>query len=196
MTTPPPAPELPADLPEPVDDGAASHLLGVRLPHVALASTRGGEVRLDEVAGGRWILFVYPLTGDPEVDVPQGWDAIPGARGCSQEACSFRDFHQALLSAGAEAVLALSTERIGYQRDLAERLHLPYALVSDPDAALADAIGLPTFQASGMPDDYGRLMYRRLTLVVRGARVEHVFYPVFPPGDHAAEVLAWLESAG
>lgn len=177
---------LPDDLPVPHDDGAARHLPGRVLPPLRFVTTDGDEVRLDAVSAGRWVLYLYPLTGDPAADLPAGWDQIPGARGCSWEACSFRDGHADLQAQGVRRVLALSTDRAAYQRDLVCRLHLPYPMASDPELSLARALDLPTFPAAG------RVLYRRLTLIVDGDRITHVFYPVFPPDRHAAEVLQWL----
>lgn len=177
---------LPDNLPAPVDDGAARHLPGRTLPKLAFPATDGSEVRLDDVCAGRWVLFIYPLTGEPGADIPKGWDEIPGARGCSQEACSFRDLLSALRAEGAERVVALSTDRAEYQQALVQRLHLPYPLVSDPALALGRALDLPTFEANG------QTLYKRLTMIVRGNTIEHVFYPIFPPDTHAAEVLEWL----
>jgi len=151
MTLPQPAP-LPDGLTAPLDDGAAAHLPGCTLPAVSLPATDGTRVALDEVATGRWVLFCYPLAGEPGVDMPRGWDEIPGARGCSQEACSFRD------------------------------------------QLLAEALGLPTFTAQATPRRHGgpQRLYKRLTLVLDGTRVEHLFYPVFPPDTHATQVVDWL----
>ncbi len=140
MTLPQPAP-LPGGLVAPVDDGAAAHLPGLMLPPVSLTATDGMPVALDEVATGRWVLFCYPLTGEPGIDVPRGWGEIPGARGCSQEVCSFRDELGALHEAGAEQVLAVSSNDTGYQRELADRLHLPYPLLSNPAFTLAETLG-------------------------------------------------------
>lgn len=194
---------LPEDLPIPVDDGAAAHLPGRHLPSLVLTATGGEQVPLDNVSTRRWVLYVYPLTGDPRVDVPRGWDAIPGARGCSQEACSFRDSFAALRAAGVEQVLALSSDRSDYQTDLVARLRLPYPMLSDPTLSLAKALGLPTFttgveglgamtgSAEGEERE-GVELYKRLTLVIDHDRIEHVFYPVFPPERHAEEVLDCL----
>lgn len=195
MPLPQPGP-LPADLPGPVDDGAADHLPDLRMPHLALPSTDENLVTLDEVAAGRWVLFIYPLTGEPGVDIPRAWDQIPGARGCTQEVCSFRDQLATLAEVGIEQVLALSSDTSEYQRELANRLHLPYPLLSDPRLQLAEALVLPTFTAQAVPRRNGgaQQLYKRLTLVVRGTRIEHVFYPVFPPDAHAAQVVDWLRT--
>lgn len=179
-------PALPDDLPAPTDDGAADHLPGLTLPGLTLRASDGGDIRLAAVASGRWLLYIYPMTGRPGVDVPKGWDEIPGARGCSQEACGFRDNDAELRCAGVQQVFGLSTDSTDYQRELADRLHLPYAMLSDPDLALAGELGLPTFEA------VGRRLYKRLTMVVRGSVIEHVFHPIFPPDTHAAQVLSWL----
>jgi len=183
---------LPPSLPEPVDDGAAAHLPGTAMPPITLASTAGGEFRVDRVPDGfgRLILYAYPKTGRPGVALPEGWDEIPGARGCTPESCGFRD-HAADLAAAGAAVAGVSAQDTAYQKEAAKRLRLPFPLLSDVDGRLAEALRLPVFTVEG------ENLLKRLTLVVRagpdgGARIEHVFYPVFPPGEHAAEVLAWL----
>ncbi|GEK20606.1 peroxiredoxin [Cellulomonas xylanilytica] len=177
---------LPDDLPAPAADGAADHLAGARLPALGLPATDGSTVTLDTLGPGRTVLYAYPLTGRPGTDLPDDWDAIPGARGCTAEACAFRDHHADLLAAGAAAVYGLSTQDTAYQREAVERLHLPFAMLSDAALAVTRAMDLPTFDAAG------RTLLRRLTMVVRDGVVEKVFYPVFPPDRHAAEVLAWL----
>ena len=177
--------ELPSDLPVPDDDGAAAHLTGMRMPHVVLASTRGRKVDLSSLGGDRTVLYLYPRTGRPGHEVPAGWDAIPGARGCTPESCGFRDHFRELKGLGA-GVFGLSTQDTAYQREAAQRLELPFELLSDVDFQLTDAMRLPTFEFEGV-----RLL-KRLTMVVRDGAVEHVFYPVFPPDSHAEQVVAWL----
>jgi peroxiredoxin len=179
---------LPDDLPVPHDDGAADHLPGLAMPSVALAGSRGGEVDLAALGSGRTVLYVYPMTGTPGVALPDGWDEIPGARGCTPESCGFRDHFDELRDAGASAVFGLSTQTPETQREVAARLALPFELLSDPDAFLGDRLGLPTFQAGGAT------RYRRITLILQAGAIEHVFYPIFPPDGHAAEVLAWLST--
>lgn len=177
--------ELPHDLPAPVDDGACDHLVGIRLPSIPLLSTAGRLVDVSRSAG-RTVIYVYPRTGRPDVDPPQGWNEIPGARGCTPQSCAFRDHYQELRRHGAQ-VFGLSTQDTEYQREAAERLHLPFELLSDAALAFTKSLRLPTFTVEGMP------LIRRLTLIVREARIEKVFYPVFPPDRNAADVLAWLE---
>jgi peroxiredoxin len=177
---------LPDDLPAPVDDGAADHLPGAAVPDIELAATDGGSVSLAALSG-RTVVYAYPRTGRPgEPSLVDDWDLIPGARGCTPETCGFRDHHAELAAAGA-AVFGLSTQDSAYQRELVERLALPFAILSDERLALTQALRLPTFEAAG------HTLLRRLTLIVRDARIEHVFYPVFPPDRHAVDVLAWLE---
>ena len=177
---------LPDDLPVPEDDGAADHLPGVPMPAVVLPATAGAAVDLSDLGPGRTVLFVYPLSGRPGVALPPGWDEIPGARGCTPEATGFREAHTALREAGTDAVYGLSAQDTAYQGELAERLELPYALLSDSNLVLAERLGLPTFVTSELT------LYRRLTLIVTGGLIEHAFYPIFPPDGHAAEVLGWL----
>jgi peroxiredoxin len=190
--------QLPTDLPTPLDDGRADHLTGMRMPALALPSTAGGEVRLDVTPTGRarMVVYAYPLTGLPGVDPPAGWDDIPGARGCTPEACGFRD-HAADLAACGAAVAGLSTQTTGYQRAAARRLGLPFPLLSDHELRLATALRLPTFLTELRPAHDGggrRTLLKRLTLVVSRGVIEKVFYPVFPPDRHAEEVLRWLRN--
>ncbi|MEC3917565.1 MerR family transcriptional regulator [Nocardia sp. CDC160] len=177
---------LPPDLPIPVDDGAAAHLPGMPMPPLRLRSTTGAMVDLGALPAGRTVVYLYPLTGRPDADIPTGWNEIPGARGCTPEACGFRDHHTELLAAGAAAVFGLSSQETAYQQEVVERLRLPFAMLSDPDRTLAAALTLPTFEA------VGETLYKRLTLIVRDGVIEHVFYPVFPPDRHAHQVLEWL----
>jgi peroxiredoxin len=175
---------LPDDLPVPEDDGAADHLLDAAVPPMALPATTGETIDLAALTG-RTVLFCYPRTGRPDEELPPGWNAIPGARGCTPEACGFRDAHAQFAELGVR-VLALSTQPGDYQREMAERLHLPFPVLSDEELELTRALRLPTFETSGMT------LLKRLTLVIDDGRIEHVFYPVFPPDSHAAEVVTWL----
>jgi peroxiredoxin len=178
---------LPPDLPVPVDDGAADQLPGMRLPALGFPSTHGGEVDLAGAArrAGTLVLYVYPRTGTPGEPSPDGWDAIPGARGCTPQSCAFRDHDAELRAAGAE-VLGLSAQPAPEQAAFAAREQLPFALLADPRLALAAALRLPTFTAAGMR------LYKRITLIVQDSTIAKVFYPVFPPDRNAADVLAWL----
>jgi peroxiredoxin/DNA-binding transcriptional MerR regulator len=171
-----------------LDPGTLGYLTGRRLPGLALPATSGGPLRIDGLGGGRTVLYLYPLTGRPDRDLPEGWKTIPGASGCTPQACGFRDHHQQLVDAGASRVFGLSSQDSGYQRELVERLRLPFTMLSDAGFTLASVLGLPTFQVTGMR------LYRRLTLVVRGQLIEHVFYPVTEPERHAEQVLTWLRS--
>jgi len=176
---------LPPDIPVPQDDGAARHLAGMRLPDMALPATSGSDVNLAGLLG-RTVLYIYPRTGVPGVDAPPGWDDIPGARGCTPQSCGFRDHFAELKGLGVAHLFGLSTQDTGYQREVAERLHLPFAILSDAKLALTRALKLPTFTTSGMT------LLKRMALVVDNGVIAKVFYPVFPPDKNAAEVIAWL----
>jgi peroxiredoxin len=178
---------LPPDLPAPVDDGAADHLDGTALPGLALPSTSSAEIDLAAAAEGTLVLYLYPRTGRPGESLPEGWDEIPGARGCTPQACAFRD-HLGELRSHRAGVLGLSAQPLAEQLEFARRVGIPYPLLSDPQLRLAAALRLPTFEVAGMR------LYRRLTLIARNGRVAKVFYPVFPPDRNAADVVAWLES--
>lgn len=175
---------LPPDLPMPLDDGACDHLVGLKIPHCNLRSTRNEWIDPATVPG--WlVMYCYPMTGQPDVALPPGWDQIPGARGCTPQSCDFRDHHMELQQLGAQ-VYGLSTQATSYQREAAERLHLPFALLSDVNLDFIDALGLPTFEIAGMR------LNKRVTLIVRDGVIEHYFYPVFPPDKNSEQVIKWL----
>lgn len=177
---------LPHDLAAPDDDGATDHLPGMPLPAIALSSTDGDRVDVGDLGDGRVLIYVFPMTGSPEQDMPDGWDAIPGARGCSPHNCDMRNHYTDLVQGGVRRIFGLSSQPSAYQHALVEALRLPYPLLTDEDRALAKNPGLPTFTAGGLT------VYRRLALLIRDGRIEHVFYPVFPPDQHAQVVLDWL----
>ena len=175
--------QLPTDLPAPVDDGAASHLEGGFLPEVTLGATDGSTVDLASLVG-RHVIYIYPMTGRPGVPLPDGWDGIPGARGCTPQSCAFRD-HHAELKALNTKVFGLSAQVTDYQQEVHERLHLPFQLLSDSDLILKGKLRLPTFSAAGME------LYKRITLITNDRKILKVFYPVFPPDRSADDVLDW-----
>lgn len=176
-------------MPVPEDDGAGDRLLNATIPSVALPSTAGKEVDLaaPAAADGHLVVYVYPQTGVPGRPVPDGWDRIPGARGCTPQSCAFRDSAAELTGLGA-SVYGLSAQPLGEQHDFAERERLPYPLLNDSEFQLARELGLPTFEANGIR------YFRRLTFIARAGRVVKVFYPVFPPQDNAGDVIAWLKA--
>ncbi len=175
---------LPAGLPTPENDGGADHLEGRLVPPLYLETT-AGELNLAAAAAELLVLYIYPRTGRPGVEPPASWDDTPGARGCTPQACGFRDHGAELRELGA-TVIGLSAQTIDDQREAVERLQLPHAVAADPQLRLADALDLPTFEFDG------RRLYKRLALVAEGGRIVKVFYPVFPPDENAAEIAAWL----
>jgi peroxiredoxin len=174
-------------LPVPEDDGAARHLPGMAIAPTHLRATDGSTVDLSSLRG-RVVIFAYPRTGRPGEPNPDGWDATPGARGCTPQACAFRDHFLELQSLGVDRLFGLSTQGTAWQREAAERLRLPFPILSDESLELTAAMRLPTFRADGMT------LLKRMTLVIRDGMIEHVFYPVFPPDQNAAEVAAWLKA--
>jgi peroxiredoxin len=176
--------ELPKNLPVPVDDGACDHLLGMQLPSVSLASTDGRMVDLKSLPG-RSVVYCYPRTGQPDKEPPEGWNEIPGARGCTPQSCAFRDHHGELQKLGAR-LFGLSTQSTEYQREAVERLNLSFELLSDSELVFTRALRLPTFKVESM------VLIKRLTLILSDGRIEKVFYPVFSPDKNAQEVVAWL----
>jgi peroxiredoxin len=173
---------LPEGLPIPVDDGAADHLTGSRLPDLVLPSSQGAvHVREFDV------LYVYPRTGRPGQPTLPGWDDIPGARGCTPQSCAFRD-HSGELEAFGVRVAGLSAQSLDDQIEFAERNRMPFPVISDEWLDLARDPGLPTFDVEGLT------LYRRLALIAEEGRIVKVFYPVFPPDRNAQDVLEWLKA--
>ncbi len=188
MTILPDPNTLPPDLPAPQDDGQARHLAGRKLPSVELLATDGQRIDLATLAG-RTVVYIYPRTGQPGQPLPTGWDAIPGARGCTPQSCAFRDHYADIKALGVAHLFGLSTQDSDYQREAADRLRLPFPILSDAGLDLTRAIDLPTFSVDGMT------LLKRMALVIDDAVITKVFYPVFPPDQNAAEVLAWLRAS-
>ena len=175
---------LPPNLPAPEDDGAADHLLGTMLPQLTLESSQR-PVSLRELSRERLVLYIYPRTGRPGRPLAPGWDDIPGARGCTPQSCAFRDHVAELAELGA-SIAGLSVQTLDDQVEFAERNHIPYPVIADPELRLGRALRLPTFEVEGAT------LYKRITLVVEACAVAKVFYPVFPPDKNAEAVVTWL----
>lgn len=178
--------QLPTDLPAPQDDGASNHLKGMKLPPVSLNATNGTVVHLGEIKG-RLVIYCYPMTGQPNIALPDGWDQIPGARGCTPQSCSYRDHYQALKALGAE-VIGLSVQSTDYQKEMVDRLHLPFLVVSDADYQFQKALNMPTFVAAGMT------LLKRVTLIANHGVIEAVHYPIFPSDSDPAWVIDYLRT--
>jgi len=174
-------------IPPPIDDGAADHLVGSVLPDTLLPSTQGNSINLS-TEGGLLVVYAYPMTGRPDQDLPTGWDEIPGARGCTPQSCAFRDHAADLSRLGVSNVFGLSTQNTDYQQEAVERLHLPFSLLSDTDLELTRALNLPTMEVEG------KLLIKRLTMIVNDGVIQHVLYPVFPPDKNPEQVMAWLQT--
>ena len=178
--------ELPTDLPIPEDDGACKHLIGMDLPDIELLSTQGGKVNVSTLKG-LTVIYIYPMTGQPGTALPDGWDQIPGARGCTPQSCSFRDHSNELKNLDS-TVYGLSTQSTEYQSEVAQRLHLPFSLLSDEKLKFTKALSLPTMEVEGST------LIKRLTLICEGMVIKHVFYPVFPPDKNVDQVINWLQN--
>jgi peroxiredoxin len=177
--------QLPPDLPIPIDDGATNHLIGMTLPNISLKSIRGDSINLRSIRGNV-VIYCYPMTGQPNVPLPEGWDQIPGARGCTPQSCSFRDHYQELQALGAE-VIGLSVQTSDYQKEMTDRLHLPFPVLSDSNYEFSKAMNMPTFVAAGM------ILLKRVTLICEDGVIKAVHYPVFPSDSDPAWVIDYLK---
>jgi peroxiredoxin len=176
--------DLPNNLPVPEADGACNHLTGSSLPNVTLPATDGTNINPSSIPG--WmVIYCYPMTGRPDTALPDGWDEIPGARGCTPQSCSFRDHHQELTVLKTQ-VFGLSVQSSDYQAEAVERLHLPFPLLSDSKLEFANALNLPMLEVNDM-----RLL-KRVTMIAKDGAIQKVFYPVFPPDKNIDDVLVWL----
>jgi peroxiredoxin len=177
--------ELPRDLPMPTDDGAAKHLSGLHLPSILLNATNGSSINIGNLKGWH-VIYIYPMTGQPNTPLPAGWDAIPGARGCTPQSCSFRDYFDDFAELNVK-VYGISTQTAEQQLEAKKRLHLPFELLSDSQLMLRNAVNFPMFQVGELN------LYKRLTIVINDNQIVKVFYPVFPPDKNAEEVIEWLK---
>lgn len=178
--------DLPSDLPIPIDDGKCNHLTGMDLPDITLSSTNYNKINLCQLTGLS-VLYFYPMTGRPEIDLPTGWNEIPGARGCTPQSCSFRDNHQ-IFTTYKVNVYGISTQSTSYQREMIERLHLPFDILSDEKLELTNKLNLPTFVINDM------ILIKRITFICRDNKIVKVFYPVFPPDKNVFEVINWIKN--
>jgi len=178
--------ELPADLPIPQDDGSTDHLKGMQLPRVSLQASNGKRIDLADIKG-RLVIYCYPMTGQPNVALPDGWDQIPGARGCTPQSYSFRDHYKELQALSTE-VIGLSVQTTEYQKEMVDRLHLPFPVVSDLHYQFQQALNMPTFVTAGMT------LLKRVTLIANNGVIEAVHYPIFPSDSDAVWVVDYLKN--
>lgn len=178
--------ELPKGLPVPTDDGAANHLVGLYLPNIQLNATNGEVVQLNELKG-KYVIYIYPMTGQPSIALPEGWDSIPGTRGCTPQSCSFRDHANELAKLNTN-IFGLSSQTTEYQLEVKSRLHLPFELLSDATFLLKKLLKLPTFYAGNIK------LYKRLTMIIDNGQIIKTFYPVFPPDKNVGDVIEWLKN--
>ena len=176
---------LPENLPIPEDDGACDHLVGMNLPEFDLPSTGGDLINLSKLKG-KVVIYCYPMTGRPDVPLPDGWNEIPGARGCTPQSCSYKDHYKEFQELGVE-VYGLSTQTTDYQQEMVGRLSLPFNVLSDSQMELTQAINLPTFVVTGM------VLLKRLTMIAEDSVIKSVHYPVFPSDSDPDWVLDYLE---
>ena len=179
--------KLPSNLPIPEEDGACRHLLNANIPSVSLANQEGNLLKLKRNDTFRIILYCFPMTGHPEKPLPIGWDSIPGARGCTPQACSFRDHYDDLIKLNAIPI-GLSTQNVNELKEMSKRLKIPYDVVSDANLNFVNLMKLPTFNVNQ------RVFIKRLTLIIENSIIKKVFYPIFPPDLHINNVINWLEN--
>lgn len=133
---------LPKNFPNPQNDGACDHLKNRKLPSISLSSTDDSQIDFP-IISNRVIIYLYPMTGRPDMALPDGWDEIPGARGCIPQSCSFSDHYSELKELNT-SVYGLSTQTTEYQKEAANHLHLPFPIVSDKNLEFIKSLNIPT----------------------------------------------------
>ena len=178
---------LPTNLPKPKQDGACDHLLNTKIPDISLPTQDGNFLKLNRIDTFRLVIYCYPMTGHPRRPLPENWDTIPGARGCTPQTCSFRDHYDQIIVNNAVPI-GLSTQSVEDLKEMTVRLQIPYDIVSDQQLLFASSLKLPTFSIGN------KKFIKRLTLIIEKSVIKHFFYPIFPPNKHIDEVLEWLKN--
>tara|TARA_B100001057_G_scaffold287699_1_gene287773 strand:- start:87 stop:629 length:543 start_codon:yes stop_codon:yes gene_type:complete len=171
--------------PKPKDYEKPSHLLNKHLPAISLKNQQGNLLNLKRTDTFRLILYFYPMTGNPNKILPQNWDQIPGAIGCTSETCAFRDNYEELIKSNAIPI-GISTQTVEDLQEMTNRLLVPYDVLSDSDYFLMNALNIPNFK------NENKIYFKRITLIVEKNIVKKVFYPIFSPNKHINEVLEWV----
>jgi len=175
-------------IPEPKLDFNLEHLNQLIIPDLKLNSTDDTTVSLSNLKGIT-VIYVYPMTGVPGKELPEGWDEIPGARGCTPQSCSFRDNFSKLKKLGVNNIFGLSTQSTEYQKELATRLHLPYTILSDEKLEFSKKLKLPMFKVLKMN------LLKRITLILKDNKIIKYFYPIFPPTKNIEDVINFFEKS-
>ena len=156
------------------------------MPHLTLPATNGLSITLSKLTGTT-IIFCYPMTSKPGVPSPVGWDEIPGARGCTLQSCSYKDNFSELSKLNA-AVYGMSTQDTDYQKEMVERLHLPFSVISDSKFEFCDIMNIPTFTV-----DDKRLM-KRVTMLIENGVIEAIHFPISRSDSDPNWVISYLTS--
>lgn len=166
-------------------DTLRQHLIGRALPSLQLTATDHSSIDLSALPGLS-VVFIYPRSGNPELPAPAEMASVPGAKGCTPQACGFRDAFDDFAALGVQRIFGLSSQDSAYQQELRERTQLPYQLLSDQDCALGKALGLPVYQAGPIE------VYGRAALVIDDGRLVQLYTEIPEPARNAGQILDWL----
>ncbi len=170
----------------PENEGDVNTLKNKNFPNISLPNQDGNLLNLYRLDTFRMVLYFYPMTGRPDRPLPDNWNNIPGAKGCTIQTCSFRDNYDDIINLNAVPI-GISSQSVDDNKEMTSRLKVPYDVLSDEKLELTNELNIPTFLVDS------KIFLKRLTLIVEKKIIKKVFYPINDINKHIKEVLKWLK---